>query len=77
MCSMCVCAIGVVAKTVEGEAAHFHMSIPDLPRPQGRLGGFPLSRQLIIGHDSALFWKHSHSVQLSRVDPTWLNESLN
>ena len=55
MCSMCVCAIGVVAKTVEGEAAHFHMSIPDLPRPQGRLGGFPLSPQLIIGHDSALF----------------------
>ena len=30
------------------------MSIPDLPRPQGGLGGFPLSRQLIIGHDSVL-----------------------
>ena len=37
MCSLCD-----VFKTVEGEAAYFHMSIPDLPRPQGGSGAFLL-----------------------------------
>ena len=36
MCSVCV-HLGW-SKTVEGEAAYFHMSIPDLPRPQGARG---------------------------------------
>ena len=54
ICALCVCALGVVwAKTVEGEAAHFHMSIPDLPRPQGGLGGFPPSRQLVLVFQSS------------------------
>ena len=61
MCSVCV-HLGW-SKTVEGEAAYFHMSIPDLPRPQGELGGFPPSRQL-FGHHSALF-------KLKRVPSLW------
>ena len=39
------------------------MSIPDLPRPQGGLGGFPHFPQL-FGHHSALWKQLMHVVKL-------------